>query len=301
MKSKTGAILFFKYALSVAGCRRSFGISGAILSALFVAALTGCISVPPVPVGKTAAKEDMFSHVEFLSQPRLKGRKPGSLGSRAARQYIAARFKAYGLVPWGGARDYEQSFNYGRNIVAVLPGSDPGLAKEFVLVSAHYDHLGKDAKGKVCPGAADNASGVAALLEIAREMSSRKERPKRSVAFVAFDCEEWMLFGSFAFSSQPDVESAKIAAVINMDILGRDLMDVVRNTLFVAGAENYPEIQAQTSRLGKESGIPSCRWGRILWGLGAIMWRSNRGECPAFFSRAAPTRIIISPPIRRRS
>src|SRR4051812_36934375 len=136
MKSKTGAILFFKYALSVAGCRRSFGISGAILSALFVAALTGCISVPPVPVGKTAAKEDMFSHVEFLSQPRLKGRKPGSLGSRAARQYIAARFKAYGLVPWGGARDYEQSFNYGRNIVAVLPGSDPGLAKEFVLVSA---------------------------------------------------------------------------------------------------------------------------------------------------------------------
>ena len=197
----------------------------------------------------------MFSHVTFLAQAQLKGRKPGTPGSRAARQYIDARFKAYGLVPWGGARGYEQSFGYGRNMVGVLPGSDPLLAKEIVMISAHYDHLGKDAKGKICPGAADNAAGVAALLKIAQEMSALKERPKRSVAFVAFDCEEMMLFGSFAFSCQPDVESAKIAAVINMDILGRDLMDVVRNTLFIAGSEYYPEIQQHAAQLGKEAGI----------------------------------------------
>jgi hypothetical protein len=248
--------------------------------------LTGCISVPPMPAGKTAGKEDIFSHVEFLSQPRLKGRKPGTLGSRAARQYIEARFKAYGLVPWGEAKSYEQSFNYGRNIVGVLPGSDPSLAKEFVLVSAHYDHLGKDAKGKVCPGAADNASGVAALLEIARELSTRKEHPKRSVAFVAFDCEEWMLFGSFAFSSQPDVESAKIAAVVNMDILGRDLMDVVRNTLFVAGAEDYPEIQAHTRRLGQASGIRVLPLGTDLVG--------PRSDHVAFQSRGMPCLFFSS-------
>ncbi|HTG44849.1 MAG TPA: M28 family peptidase [Verrucomicrobiae bacterium] len=211
--------------------------------------------MPPAPDRSSGSSEELLSHVAFLTQQQLMGRKPGTLGSRAARQYIEARFKAYGLVPWGKSKGYEQSFGYGRNIVGVLPGNDPELAKEIVLVSAHYDHLGKDSKGKICPGAADNAAGVAALLKIASEMSALKEQPKRSVAFAAFDCEEWMLFGSFAFSSQPDVESAKIASVINMDILGRDLMDVVRNTLFIAGSEHYPEIEERAMRFGQTAGI----------------------------------------------
>jgi hypothetical protein len=179
----------------------ALGMARPLFAACFLLALgqTGCITVPPVRDRNRAASEEMFSHVEFLSQPQLKGRKPGTLGSRAARQYIEARFKACGLLPWEGARGYAQSFGYGRNMVGVLPGSDPLLAKEIVLVSAHYDHLGKDTKGKICPGAADNAAGVAALLKIAQEMSRSSERPKRSVAFVAFDCEEWMLFGRLHF------------------------------------------------------------------------------------------------------
>jgi hypothetical protein len=258
----------------------------AIFSACFILALAGCITVPPVRDGSGGESEEMFSHVTFLSQAQLKGRKPGTLGSRAARQYMEARFKAYGLVPWGNARGYEQSFGYGRNVVGVLPGSDPLLADEIVLVSAHYDHLGKDTKGKVCPGAADNAAGVAALLTIAQKMSALKERPKRSVAFVAFDCEEWMLFGSFAFSSRRDVESANIAAVINMDILGRDLMDVVRKTLFVAGSEHYPEIQQYAAQLGREAGIRVLPLGTDLVG--------PRSDHVAFQSRGVPCLFFSS-------
>src|SRR6266853_1723591 len=123
-------------------------------------------------------REQLIAHVRFLSQPALKGRKPGTIGSRFARHYIERRFEAYGLVPWTKGKGYELSFGYGKNVVALLPGSDPNLANEIVLVSAHYDHLGRDGKGRICPGAADNASGVAALLETARQLSSRQPRPK---------------------------------------------------------------------------------------------------------------------------
>src|SRR5437868_2383629 len=117
-----------------------------LLSACFAIVLSGCIHVPSVQE-TGGAGEEIFSHVEFLAQHRLKGRKPGTFGSRAARQYIEARFKAYGLIPWEKATSYEIGFNYGRNIVAMLPGSDPELSKEIVLISAHYDHLGKDSHG----------------------------------------------------------------------------------------------------------------------------------------------------------
>src|SRR5437764_1386420 len=213
-----------------------------ILALLAIFALAGCISAPLGSTATRSERENLASHVAFLSQPRLKGRKAGTSGSRLARKYISARFQAWGLIPWGQEKHFEQSFGYGRNVVGVLPGTDPILSKEIILVCAHYDHLGKNGTGKIHPGAADNAAGVEALLQAARQLASPGQRPRRSIAFAAFDCEEWMLLGSFAFSLRKDVQNAKIAAVINADILGRDFMDVVRHTLFVAGTEQYPQI-----------------------------------------------------------
>src|SRR5262245_52294361 len=89
--------------------------------------LTGCISIPPVPPANTSAREALESHVQFLAQPALKGRKPGSRGSGAARTYIQSRFKACGLVPWGDESSYALSFGRGKNVVGVLRGSDPAL------------------------------------------------------------------------------------------------------------------------------------------------------------------------------
>jgi hypothetical protein len=164
--------------------------------------------------------------------------------------------------------------------VGFLPGSDPQLSSEVVLVSAHYDHLGKASRGRVYCGAADNASGVAALLEVARQLSALPVRPKRSVLFVAFDCEEMMLFGSFVFSSEPAVQQARLAAVVNMDMLGRDFFDVVQHTLFLAGAERYPELREAIGRLGSGSGLRILSLGSDLVG--------PRSDHVAFEPRGVP-------------
>lgn len=102
------------------------------------------------------------------------------------------------------------------NIVAKLEGSDPVLKKEYVLLSAHLDHLGV---GKsTFPGAMDDASGVASVLEIARSFSQNHERPKRSMLFVIFTGEEKGLLGSRYFAGRPTVPEAEIVADLNLDM-----------------------------------------------------------------------------------
>jgi hypothetical protein len=200
-------------------------------------------------------KDELVAHVQFLSQPQLKGRQPQTAGSRQARRYIEDRFHACGLLPWPKQKKYELSFGLGKNVVGLLPGLDTTSAGEIVLLSAHYDHLGKDAKGNIYPGAADNASGVAVLLEAARQLSRPEHRPKRTVAFDAFDAEERMMVGSFAFSGRPDVERARIVAVINVDTLGRDFMEVVQHSIFVTGTEDHPALQRQVCGFGAQAGL----------------------------------------------
>ncbi len=222
--------------------------------ALCVLSLTGCVEVSQEKLSLSIAEQELSDHVHFLAQPALKGRKPKTRGSAAARQYLKTRFEAYGLVPWPGAEGYEQPFDFGTNVIGVLPGSDPNLADEFVILAAHYDHVGKTKDG-VLLGACDNASGVAALLEIAEQFSLAKEKPKRSICFASFDCEEYMLLGALVFSCQKDFEKQKIAAVVNIDMLGRDFLDVVEGSLFVAGTEKYPQLRRQIVRAKKETGL----------------------------------------------
>jgi hypothetical protein len=157
-------------------------------------------------------------------------------------------------VPWGEAKGYEQSFGYGTNVIGILPGSDANLADEIVILSAHYDHLGKRKKG-IYHGASDNASGVAVLLEIVERFSMAEQRPKRSVCFAAFDSEERMLLGSFAFTCREDFDDANIVAVVNVDTLGRDLFDVVENTLCTIGTMEYPELRRWILETGNKMGI----------------------------------------------
>ena len=107
------------------------------------------------------------------------------------------------------------------NIVAMLPGSDPVLAKEYVIVSAHLDHLGVGTpiKGKtIYNGAMDDASGVASVLEAARQFGAGKERPKRSMLFVVFTAEEKGLLGSRYYAGHPTVPEGSIKADLNLDM-----------------------------------------------------------------------------------
>ncbi|UCF43793.1 MAG: M28 family peptidase [Planctomycetota bacterium] len=205
-------------------------------------AIGGCVSIPAERLSRAIEVRELSEHVGFLAQPALKGRKPMRWESATVRRYIVTRFDAYGLVPWRDAKGYEQAFGLGTNVIGVLPGSDPNLLDEVVIVSAHYDHLGR-CKNGVCHGACDNASGVSVLLEIAERLSLAKRKPRRSVCFAAFDCEERMLLGSFAFRCRSDFERAKIAAVVNIDLLGRDGFDVLSDSLFVVGTEGYADLR----------------------------------------------------------
>lgn len=105
------------------------------------------------------------------------------------------------------------------NVMAFLPGSDPVLSQETIVLGAHYDHFGSQA-GVLFPGADDNASGTAILLEVARALASSTDRPKRSILLVAFAGEEQGLRGSRFYVGHPDRPLATIKAMINVDHAG---------------------------------------------------------------------------------
>jgi len=205
---------------------------------------SGCVSIPPVELSQAIGSEELSDHVHFLAQPGLKGRKPLSYGSAMSRRYIVQQFEALGLAPWGTAERFDQRFILGTNVVGFLPGSDPNLAQEVVILSAHYDHLGRTKQG-VCLGASDNASGVAALLEIAESLVLSAIKPKRSICFAAFDQEENGLLGAFAFSCRDDFDPNQIVGVVNIDLLGRKGFGVLENHLFLSGTGDYRELRQQ--------------------------------------------------------
>jgi len=116
------------------------------------------------------------------------------------------------------------------NVVGILPGSDPGLSEEAIVIGAHYDHLGRGGEGSgsldpreglIHHGADDNASGVAGLIELARVLSTQNPKPRRTIVFIAFSGEEEGLLGSDYYVNHPIIPLAKTVAMINMDMIGR--------------------------------------------------------------------------------
>lgn len=115
------------------------------------------------------------------------------------------------------------------NVVGILEGNDPALKNEAIVIGAHYDHLGHGGQGSgsldvnstaIHHGADDNASGVAALLELARQFSQARNN-KRTIIFIAFSGEEEGLLGSQFYVNNPAFPLAQTAAMINMDMIGR--------------------------------------------------------------------------------
>jgi Zn-dependent M28 family amino/carboxypeptidase len=118
------------------------------------------------------------------------------------------------------------------NVLAVLPGSDPQFAHEYVVLMAHLDHEGVDPDltgDKIFNGAMDNASGTATLLEVARAMAAAPDRPKRSILFAAVTAEEDGLLGSEYLAKHPVVGAGKVVGVVNLDmpVLLYDFQDVI--------------------------------------------------------------------------
>jgi len=110
-----------------------------------------------------------------------------------------------------------------RNVLGLIPGGDDLLFREFIIVSAHYDHLGRRGDGLFYPGADDNASGVAALLGAARALATLQphQRPARTIVFAAWAGEERGLLGSEHFGEDPTIPRGQIKGVLNLDMVGR--------------------------------------------------------------------------------
>ncbi len=215
------------------------------------------------------AAERVLADVRYLAADAREGRGVGTQGLEDAARYIADGFARVGLKP-GASGSFFQPFTIPadapavmhthlagtsvENVVAVLPGRVRALRGQVVVVGAHYDHLGlggfgaldPDSTGRVHNGADDNASGTAALLEIARLLRGR--RPARTIVFIAFSGEELGDLGSAHFVKHPLVEPVdSIYAMVNLDMVGR-----LRNDRLLAlGAGTAGEFTALLDSLNR--------------------------------------------------
>jgi aminopeptidase N len=230
--------------------------------------------LPPV-----FSQKALMAHVEYLASPKLEGRQLGTEGATAAATYIAERFRAIGLEPGGDGASYFQKFSVdfhlkaeGTNVIGILRGSNAAWRDQSAILSAHFDHLGlgkpiahEGDAGKLHPGADDNASGVAVMLELARALKVSGP-PSRTIIFIAFGGEEWGLQGSAHYAEHPWLPLEQVMGVINLDMVGRlgndkisvlgtgtasEWQHIFRGAGFVTGVENrlIPDLRESSDQM----------------------------------------------------
>jgi hypothetical protein len=238
--------------------------------------------------GATAApqpeRDRLRPIVETLASPEFGGR--SGEGGKKTAAYLIAEFQRLGLAPLFGT-EYLQEIPegssgrvQGRNVGAVLKGTDPQLADEWLVVAAHYDHLGQH--GEVLyPGADDNASGVAMMLETARCLTAGPNRPRRSVMFIGFDLEEIGLFGSRYFVAHPPMPIERIRLMLCADMIGRSLAGVCDSHVFVLGSEHAPGLRPWIESARAREPL-------TLGLLGSDILILNRSDYGPFRNRSVP-------------
>jgi Zn-dependent M28 family amino/carboxypeptidase len=186
-------------------------------------------------IQKRITANGLRADVSFLASDALEGRRTPSRGLNIAGEYIAAQFRRAGLEPAGDDGYFQNAtVRYrvkgvartaaGRNVAGILRGSDAALKDTYLVISAHYDHLGARATGtgdRIYNGANDDASGTAAMIAIANALSALPVRPRRSIVFLALFAEEVGGVGSRYYVEHPAFPIAKTVADINLEQLGR--------------------------------------------------------------------------------
>ena len=229
--------------------------------------------------------DGMRQTVEYLASQELGGRFPGTAGDTLASEFIMGKLRSLKLKPIiKGKKNigFYHDFTYGKkmgnditpkertthNIIAVVPGKDKRLKHEYIVVGSHYDHLGLGGQGSgsrrpdtvaVHPGADDNASGDAVVLELARHF--RKVRSPRSIIFAFFGAEEQGLIGSKQFlewMKQADGQRINlpqdvkgIVAMVNLDMVGR----MRGNAMSVSGTGTSSSFKAMVEQTAEQVGL----------------------------------------------
>jgi Zn-dependent M28 family amino/carboxypeptidase len=247
---------------------------------------------------------DMQSRIYFLSSDALGGRDTWSPGLETAASYLVSEYRQLGLEPAGEDGTFYQRYpfetrrgnlaqgpavvdeeTFPPNVVAILPGSDPELRDEYVVLSAHFDHVGvgQPVNGdSIYNGADDNGTGTAALLEVA-EAFTMAGAPRRSVMFLHVSGEEHGLLGSRYFSEHPTVPVEKIVANINVDMIGRNSPDSI-----VVIGKDYSSLGGAVNQVGARHPELGLTVSDDIWPEERFFFRSDhfnfaRLEIPAIF------------------
>jgi len=197
----------------------------------------------------------LLRDLRVLSADDMAGRQVDTPGGAKARAYVIEQFRQSGVKPFGdsyekpftfmGGRGANQAERHGVNVIGRIDGSSQPA--RYIVVSAHYDHVGVRNAGtpneQIYNGADDNASGTAALFALAKYFS--KHRPQHSIVIAAFDGEESGLRGAYAFVREPPVEASAIVVDVNMDMIGRDPDD----KLFAVGTLLNPFLKPYLERV----------------------------------------------------
>ena len=203
----------------------------------------------------TVTEKSVRQYMQALAGDEMRGRGSATADELAAAQYIASQLKLLKIKPGGDNGGYLQTVKFMRrvrgapeqppteatttNVIGILPGRDKDLAKETILLSAHLDHLGvgREVNGdSIYNGADDDASGVTAVLELARALRSGPA-PKRTVVFVLFGSEEIGGHGARYFQEHPPVPIESFVANLEFEMIGRPDSAVPPHTLWLTGYE----------------------------------------------------------------
>lgn len=182
-------------------------------------------------------------HVQTIAHDSMMGRATPSRGLELTAYYIARQFESFGLRPAGDSGTFVQRYPLhprrhagsgptasAPNVAGIVEGSDPVLRDQYVVFTAHMDHIGVGPPvdgDSIYNGADDDASGTAAVIELARAFSAAGLRTRRSVIFVTVSGEERGLLGSEHFVSNPPVPVERMVANVNLDMLGRNWRDTI--------------------------------------------------------------------------
>jgi hypothetical protein len=181
------------------------------------------------------------AHLAVLASDEFEGRAAGFPGNEKAVEYLVKELTAYGVEP-AGVDGYLQEFEFGsrgetrkaKNVIGVIPGTDPRLREEFVAIGGHLDHVGRKGQqvggqadgpkdgDEIWNGADDNASGTAAVLAVARAFTVGGLRPRRSVLICFWNAEEAGLWGSRRWAASPTRPLSKVVYYLNLDMVGRN-------------------------------------------------------------------------------
>lgn len=181
---------------------------------------------------QTITASDLKTWCYYLAGDEMRGRRNGSPEMRKAADYIAASFGEAGLKPYTSGSSYFQEYTVKgrnnneiseRNVIGMLEGSDPVLKNEWIILSAHFDHIGtgKPTNGdSIFNGADDNATGTITVMALARMLGHSVVQPKRSILFVAYSGEEMGMRGSRWFVEHPPVPLELVRLNLNFEMEG---------------------------------------------------------------------------------